>query len=291
MYKRQVVEYEETAEPPADPTRTDYIFTGWFTDNGYTTKWDDTAPIYQNTDVYAGWIPARYTVSFNTDGGSPVPSQSVEYEGYATRPADPTKDGYIIKEWQLNGVVYNFDVPVTEDITLTAVWDKVWTVTFDADGGSPVPDPQIVVDGNVVESLPAEPTKDDCTFGGWYDASGDEPDCPEPLPEIQVVTKVVVDNGGCGYVDPGEMFYTIPSNPPYQILIPKTDLVADLGGLNMSNLTFTIDGTDSPTFLDAGDNIMVNGQISASGTATIRINYNGQELATIPVEITDCNGA
>lgn len=175
----KVVEYEETAEPPEAPTRTDYIFTGWFTDSGYTTKWDDTAPIYQDTDVYAGWIPARYTVSFNTDGGSPVPSQSVEYEGYATRPADPTKDGYIIKEWQLNGVVYNFDIPVTEDITLTAVWDKVWTVTFDADGGSPTPDPQIVIDGNVVESIPPEPTKDDCTFGGWYDASGDEPDCPK----------------------------------------------------------------------------------------------------------------
>lgn len=179
----KVVEYEETAEPPADPTRTDYIFTGWFTDTNYDTKWDDTAPIYQDTEVYAGWIPAKYTVTFDTDGGTPVPpAQTVAYEDYATKPADPTKDGYIIREWQLNGDTYNFDIPVTDDITLIAIWDKVWKVTFDADGGTPVPEVQLVRDGDYV-NMPDEPTKDNCTFNGWYE-DGETPDpCPEPEPE------------------------------------------------------------------------------------------------------------
>lgn len=174
----KTVEYEETAEAPDDPTRTDYIFTGWYTDAAFTTAWDDTAPIYADTTVYAGWIPAYYTVTFDSNGGSPVPSQQVAYEGIPTQPADPTKDGYILKGWILDGTPYNFDVPVTEDITLIATWNKVWTVTFDPDGGEPTPDVQVVIDGELANT-PQSPTKEGCEFGGWYDASGEEPDCQE----------------------------------------------------------------------------------------------------------------
>lgn len=195
----KVVEYEETAEPPVDPERTDYIFTGWYSDSAMTTKWDATVPIQVDTTVYAGWIPARYTVTFNTDGGTPVPSQTVAYEGYATRPADPTKDGYIIKEWQLDGVTYNFDAPVTEDIALVAIWQKVWTVTFDTDGGEPAVDAQTVIDGELA-NIPPSPAKEGCEFSGWYDTSGDVPECPagpEPIPTPEEVSK---DTGVEGYL-------------------------------------------------------------------------------------------
>lgn len=178
----KVVGYEEAAAAPADPTRDEYIFTGWYADSALTTPWDENEPIYGDTMVYAGWIPAKYTVTFNTDGGTPIAPQTVAYEDYATKPADPTKDGYIIREWQLDGDPYNFDVPVTEDITLVAVWDKVWKVTFDTDGGEPVPEVQLVRDGDYV-NMPDEPTKDNCTFNGWYE-DGETPDtCPTPEPE------------------------------------------------------------------------------------------------------------
>lgn len=162
----KVVEYEETAEPPADPERTDFIFTGWYLDSDYQTPWDETSPVYNDTDIYAGWIPAYYTVSFNSDGGSPVPSQTVAYQDYADRPADPTKDGFILKEWQLNGEPYNFDVPVTEDITLVAVWDTVYTVTFDPNGGSPKPDDQKIPAGDFI-SMPPVPSKTGAEFAYW----------------------------------------------------------------------------------------------------------------------------
>lgn len=166
----KVVEYEEIAEPPANPTRTDYIFTGWYSDSGLTNTWDQTAPIYADTTVYAGWIPANYTVTFNTDGGSPVPAQTVAYEDYATKPADPTKAGYILKEWQLNGNPYMFDIPVTENITLLAIWQKVWTVTFDSNGGTPSFDPEMVLDGELA-NLPGEVTRANATFAGWYNGN------------------------------------------------------------------------------------------------------------------------
>ena len=66
-----------------------------------------------------------YTVTFDTDGGSKIDAQEVEENGTATKPADPTKDGYTFKGWQLDGKDYDFATPVTADITLKAVWEKV----------------------------------------------------------------------------------------------------------------------------------------------------------------------
>lgn len=192
-----VAEYEESAEAPADPTYTDHIFQGWFTDTAFTSPFDETAPVYGDIDVYAKWINQYYTVTFNTDGGTPVAAQTVEYEDYATKPADPTKDGYIIREWQLDGNPYLFDVPVTEDITLVAVWDKVWTVTFDADGGTPAPDVQLVRDGETV-NVPKAPEKDGCEFNGWYE-DGETPEpCPEPPKPIETPEDVQKDTGVTG---------------------------------------------------------------------------------------------
>ena len=64
----------------------------------------------------------KYTVSFNSDGGSDVASQTVFEGNTASEPSAPTKDGYTFVKWQLNGSDYNFSTPVTGNITLDAVW-------------------------------------------------------------------------------------------------------------------------------------------------------------------------
>ena len=69
-----------------------------------------------------------YTVTFDSYGGTPVPpAQEVEYGHTATKPADPTLKGYTFAFWYLgedeqNATAYDFDTPVTENITLTAKW-------------------------------------------------------------------------------------------------------------------------------------------------------------------------
>lgn len=74
-----------------------------------------------------------FTVTFNSDGGSAVTSQTVVKNGTATAPTDPTKDGYTFEYWYLTSdtVEYDFATPVTADITLTAVWVEVNTVLTD----------------------------------------------------------------------------------------------------------------------------------------------------------------
>lgn len=160
------VGYNQSTLPPADPTRTDYVFVGWFTDATTNTPWEQDTMFTSNTFIYAGWVDATYTVTFDTDGGSTIEPQQVGYKDTATKPTDPTKEGYRLKEWQLEGEVYDFSAPVTENITLTAVWEKVWTVSYDADGGEPEPDDEIVLDGEMATE-PEEPTKEDCEFQGW----------------------------------------------------------------------------------------------------------------------------
>lgn len=63
-----------------------------------------------------------YVVKFNTNGGSQIASQSVSNGGYASKPSNPTKTGYIFVEWQLNGKKFSFSTPITSDITLDAIW-------------------------------------------------------------------------------------------------------------------------------------------------------------------------
>ena len=65
-----------------------------------------------------------YTVTFNSAGGSAVPSQTVEEGGKATEPTAPTRTGYNFQYWYLDNqnVPFNFNTVITADITLTAYW-------------------------------------------------------------------------------------------------------------------------------------------------------------------------
>lgn len=64
-----------------------------------------------------------YNVTFNSDGGSDVASQSVLSGGTASQPSDPTKaGGYTFNGWKLNDAAYSFSTAVTSDIELVADW-------------------------------------------------------------------------------------------------------------------------------------------------------------------------
>lgn len=67
-------------------------------------------------------ILPKYTVSFNSNGGSEVASQSVFEGATASEPSAPTKAGCNFQGWQLSGADYTFSEAVTGNITLDAVW-------------------------------------------------------------------------------------------------------------------------------------------------------------------------
>ena len=176
----QEVEYGLTATKPADPTHKGYTFAFWYLgeDEQNATAYDFNTPVTENITLTAKWNINKYTVTFDSYGGTPVPpAQEVEYGLTATKPADPTLKGYTFAFWYLgedeqNATAYDFDTPVTENITLTAKWNiNKYTVAFNTDGGTPVPPAQEVEYG-LTATEPAAPEKTGYTFDGWY--LGDE---------------------------------------------------------------------------------------------------------------------
>ncbi len=67
-------------------------------------------------------LTSNHTVTFDTDGGSAVQAQTVAYGETVEKPADPVRSGYTFKGWYLGENAYNFDAPVTKDLTVTARW-------------------------------------------------------------------------------------------------------------------------------------------------------------------------
>ncbi len=66
----------------------------------------------------------KYTVSFDAAGGSEVKAITVDTGAKVSKPVDPTRVGYLLVDWYLGEDVYDFDTPVSSDITLKAVWGK-----------------------------------------------------------------------------------------------------------------------------------------------------------------------
>ena len=124
-------------------------------------------------------VTEEYTVTFNAYGGFPTPNeQHVKSGEKAVLPAEPTLKGHTFAFWYLGedeqtATAYNFGTPVTENITLTAKWNiNKYTVTFDSNGGTPVPPAQKVEYGLTAAEPTSAPTKTGYTFDGWY--LGDE---------------------------------------------------------------------------------------------------------------------
>ncbi len=70
----------------------------------------------------------KYTVTFNTNGGSAIDPVTVAENGKVTKPADPTKEGFQFAGWFTDEActnAYDFDTPVTQDMTLYAKWTEV----------------------------------------------------------------------------------------------------------------------------------------------------------------------
>lgn len=123
-----------------------------------------------------------YTVTFETDGGTPIPStQQIEAGSVATAPsANPAKIGYTFVFWHISGstTAYNFQTPVNNNITLYAKWQEestaeYWQVTWSLNGGSWPSDDnhatQVLKGGTLAE--PAAPIKSGSIFEGWYKES------------------------------------------------------------------------------------------------------------------------
>lgn len=127
LFDTSVVKKGNTVGVPAEPTNDGYSFAGWYTDVKCTTAYDFNLPVNTNITLYAKWL-AKYTVSFDTDGGSTVESQTVVTGNKATKPAvNSTKKGYNFVGWYTdNTYTTEFDFEntiITDNTTIYAKFE------------------------------------------------------------------------------------------------------------------------------------------------------------------------
>ena len=159
----QLVKRGNRVYEPSDPKNAGYIFLGWYEGN---ELYDFTKVVKYNMTLVAKWEKDDYVkVSFETVGGNTIEPISVKKGEKVTRPIDPKKIGHTFKMWTLNGVAFDFETPITEDITLLATYVDVYSVYFDSNGGSKVAS-GTVKGGKVAK--PEDPTRKGYKFLGWY---------------------------------------------------------------------------------------------------------------------------
>ena len=204
----QNVEEDKKANKPADPVMEGNKFVGWYTEAECINRFDFATPISQNITLYARYVSDEthtYTVTFDSNGGTEVPPQTVLEGEKATKPADPTYlsnefDGwYIDKNFDKE---FDFNTPITGDITLYAKWVPYqhFKVTFDLRGHGAQLKVQKVGVGEKAKKPNPDPTADGWKFEGWYTTT----ECVTPfnfdteiMSDITIYAKwTKVENGG-----------------------------------------------------------------------------------------------
>ena len=147
------------AAQPDNPTKEGHTFIGWYSGE---SEWDFETPVTADLTLTAKWQINRYTITFDTAGGSEVPSITQDYGTAITPPAAPTRTGYTFAGWDKT-------IPTTMpagNMTITAQWQvNQYTITFDTAGGSEVA--PITQDYGTTITAPATPAKTGYTFAGW----------------------------------------------------------------------------------------------------------------------------
>ena len=198
-------------------TRVGYTQVGWSTVDGGEKVYgfEDIYTKNEALTLYPVWNTNKYTITFDTNGGSEIAPITQDYGTQITAPDNPTRKGYTFKGWDK-------EIPKTmpaENITVKAQWEiNQYTITFDTNGGSEIA--PITQDYGTEITVPDNPTRKGYTFKGW------DKEIPETMPAENITVKaqweinqytITFDTNGGSEIAPITQDYgteiTAPDNP------------------------------------------------------------------------------
>jgi len=164
-----------TATVTATPNH-GYRFAGW---SGASDGTGTSTEILMDGDknVTATFELITYTVTFDANGGNVTTETGTTGEGGTLAPLPtPTRDGYKFTGWftaASGGTQVTENRVYSEDATVYAQWTPIYTVTFNANGGSGTRPEPMTADSGYGVKLPNQGgmAKDEYSFGGWSDNS------------------------------------------------------------------------------------------------------------------------
>ena len=198
-------------------TRAGYTQVGWSTVDGGEKVYgfEDVYTQNEALTLYPVWNTNKYTITFDTNGGSEIAPITQDYGTEITAPDNPTRKGYTFKGWDK-------EIPETmpaENITVKAQWEiNQYTIAFDTNGGSEIA--PITQDYGTEITAPDNPTRKGYTFKGW------DKEIPETMPAENITVKaqweinqytITFDTNGGSEIAPITQDYgteiTAPDNP------------------------------------------------------------------------------
>ena len=240
-------------------TRAGYTQVGWSTVDGGEKVYgfEDIYTKNEALTLYPVWNTNKYTITFDTNGGSEIAPITQDYGTEITAPDNPTRKGYTFKGWDK-------EIPETmpaENITVKAQWEiNQYTITFDTNGGSEIA--PITQDYGTEITAPDNPTRKGYTFKGW------DKEIPRTMPVENITVKaqweinqytITFDTNGGSEIAPITQDYgteiTTPDNPTrkgytfkgWDKEIPKTMLAENITvkaqwEINQYTITFDTNG-------------------------------------------------
>ena len=161
-------------------TRAGYTQVGWATVDGGEKVYgfEDIYTKNEALTLYPVWNTNKYTITFDTNGGSEIAPITQDYGTKITAPDNPTRKGFTFKGWDK-------EIPKTmpaENITVKAQWEiNQYTITFDTNGGSEIA--PITQDYGTEITAPDNPTRKGYTFKGW------DKEIPKTMPAENITLK------------------------------------------------------------------------------------------------------
>ena len=158
-----------TAPSPA-PERVGYTFDGWYLEG---EEYDFSSEVTDDITLTSQWTEQYWVVSFDLSPSTErLPSLKIG-NGATVNFAEDWKpenlERYRFDCWTLNGSEFSFDTPIRSNVTLTAKWTPIYTVTFDITGGTGDIETQHIAE-NEYASAPStapESTSKYKTFAFW----------------------------------------------------------------------------------------------------------------------------
>jgi len=153
---------------PDNPSREGFYFDYWYlTDPAEEYKFD--TPVTGDITLNAKWT-AKWTVTFDSKGGSDVAAKNVRDGAKVSKPDAPTKTDVSFFGWYKDEAYenkYDFDSAVNESFTLYAKWGVASKLTLDYNfTGAPT--------ATIIDAIP-DMDEPKCFvgnpgyyFGGWY---------------------------------------------------------------------------------------------------------------------------
>ena len=116
VYQTVVVIEGEKIEKPTNPTKEGHTFFNWIYNE---ENWNfEENIVSENMTLTALFLVNKYTITFDTNGGSDIESITDFYQNPIVKPEDPIKEGYIFMGWDQEIPTH---MPST-DMTIKAIW-------------------------------------------------------------------------------------------------------------------------------------------------------------------------